>query len=62
MDKSWGFTPVSGKENAVYDVDFKDIENLNTGKYPPRWKCFYDFMEDFISGKDVEGCYRHPEK
>jgi len=33
------------KTDAVYDVDWSEMDDFMAGKLEPRWKSFYDFLE-----------------
>ncbi len=39
--------------DAVYDVDWNQMDDLVSGKLKPQWKSFYDFLEWYY-GKDEE--------
>ena len=39
--------------DAVYDVDWNQMDDLVSGKLKPQWKSFYDFLEWYY-GEDEE--------
>ena len=43
--ESEGFFLYDKKTEAVYDVNYQDIDDFLSNKLPPKWKDFNDFLE-----------------